>query len=174
MKHEASKINNSFKSRGFTMIELLVAISVFLIVIAIATTIFVNALRTQRATIALMNVNDNASLALEQMARELRTGSNFSSVASQINFTNAKGEAVTYRRNATTGVLERGVGDSFSAFTADNVNVKRFSIVLKGNVAGDGLAPQITIALSVAGRLKELQDVTVNLQTTVSARNIDT
>jgi prepilin-type N-terminal cleavage/methylation domain-containing protein len=60
--------------RGFTLIEVLVAIGVFSIVVAIATGGFVNSLRTQRQVASLISTQSNASLVLEQMAREMRTG----------------------------------------------------------------------------------------------------
>ena len=63
--------------KGFTMIELLVAMGLFVVVMGIASTVFVQSLRAQRSIVALMAANDNASLSLEQMMREIRTGSNF-------------------------------------------------------------------------------------------------
>ena len=54
---------------GFTLPELLVAMGLFLIVISIVAGAFVNSLRTQRATVELIAVNDNISLLLEQIAR---------------------------------------------------------------------------------------------------------
>lgn len=65
------KKNNS---QGFTLVEILVAMGVFTIVIAIATAGFVNSLRTQRQVASLISAQSNASLVLEQMAREIRTG----------------------------------------------------------------------------------------------------
>ena len=67
------KIHN----KAFTLVELLVAMSLFLILIGIATSGFIRVLRTQRAIVELMTINDNAVLTLEQMAREIRTGYHF-------------------------------------------------------------------------------------------------
>lgn len=60
--------------KGFTLIELLVAIALFSIVISIAVGGFVNALHTQREVTSLISTESNAGLALEQVAREVRTG----------------------------------------------------------------------------------------------------
>ncbi len=60
--------------KGFTLVELLVAIAVFAIVVTIASSGFVNALRTQRQVASLISTESNMSLVLEQMAREERTG----------------------------------------------------------------------------------------------------
>jgi prepilin-type N-terminal cleavage/methylation domain-containing protein len=71
MKNRYCKQNSQ---RGFTLIEMLVAIGVFAVVVAIATGGFVNSLRTQRQVASLISAQSNASLVLEQMAREIRTG----------------------------------------------------------------------------------------------------
>lgn len=60
--------------KGFTIVEMLVAIALFSIVTAIAVGGFTTALRTQRQVAALISVESNVSLAMEQMAREIRTG----------------------------------------------------------------------------------------------------
>jgi prepilin-type N-terminal cleavage/methylation domain-containing protein len=64
--------NNSPK--GFTLVEMLVAMGIFTIVVAIAIGGFINSLRTQRQVASLISAQSNASLVIEQMAREMRTG----------------------------------------------------------------------------------------------------
>jgi len=92
-------------SRGFTVAELLVAMSLFIIFLAVAVGAFVNIIRTQRALVVLMNVNNNTGLVLEQIMREVRTGYNFatstadgcpSGWSSTLNFQGPQGGAVTY------------------------------------------------------------------------------
>ncbi len=74
MKNHRHKKQNR---KGFTLIEMLVAIGIFSIVISIATGGFVSSLRTERQAAALISAQSNASLVLEQMAREIRTSSLF-------------------------------------------------------------------------------------------------
>src|SRR6185369_6212596 len=113
--NEKAKAPAGAAARGFTLIELLVAVSLFAIAVAIAAGGFVRALRTQRQLIALISANSSASLAIEQMAREMRTGFGFgctavAGVCDQISFTNASGEEVRYY--SEDGVLKRGTGTS--------------------------------------------------------------
>jgi prepilin-type N-terminal cleavage/methylation domain-containing protein len=60
--------------KGFTLIEMLVTVSLFAIIITIAVGGFTNAERTQRQVSALISAQSNVSLALEQMSRDIRTG----------------------------------------------------------------------------------------------------
>lgn len=64
-------------SRGFTLIELMVAFGIFSILLTVASGSFVRSLRIQRVSLQLMAVNDNMAITLEQMMREMRTGYNF-------------------------------------------------------------------------------------------------
>ena len=171
---DSDKFVASDRFKGFTMVELLIAMAIFVIVISIATGIFVQSLRSQRNIIGLMAINDNASSALEQMAREFRTGSLFSSLSpEELKFTNYLGQAVTYRWNSQNESLERGVGDDFKAITASDVKVRRANFILRGAESGDGLPTRVTAILSVGSGKRDLKDITTNLQTTVSARNLD-
>jgi len=156
------------------MVELLVAMSIFTIVVSIATGIFVRSLRTQRNIINLMAINDNASLAIEQMAREIRTGIKFSSpTETELNFTNYLNQAVTYRLNQSTLALERGVGGDFKPITASEVKIKKLRFILMGEQPNDGLATRVTVILSIGSDQRDLKDISTNIQTTVSARNFD-
>ena len=171
--------NKNRTEKAFTMIELLVAMTLFLVLMGIAAGSFVKTMRTQRAIVALMAVNDNASLTLEQMAREMRTGYHFSRIsATEIQFVNAYNIVVSYRLNINNGAIERGTTDQslithYEKITADNVKVNNFHFELSGETYGDGLQPRITIAMSVTGTNDFLGGISTNIQTTVSSRILD-
>ncbi len=60
--------------KGFTLVELMVTVGLFIIIITIAVGGFTNAVRTQRQVSSLISAQSNVSLVLEQMARQIRTG----------------------------------------------------------------------------------------------------
>lgn len=162
------------KNKGFTLAELLVAMSMFLVLIGIATGGFVRALRTQRATVELMAINDNAVLAIEQIAREMRTGRDFSEISgNELQFVNANGLTVLYRLN-DEGV-EKGIKDadtstvSYEKITADNVKVVDLNFTVFNE---PGYPPRVTVGLSVSGKNSYIKDVITNIQTTISSRAI--
>ena len=169
--------NFSGNQRGFTIMELLVAMGIFLILISIASSGFVSALRTQRELTGLISINDNVNLTLEQMMREIRTGYNFTKISqNELQFINSENKIIYYR--FIDGAIERGETDmltivTYRKITADNVRIKNFNIEVMGGAAADGYQPRITIAISIVGITKYLENVPVNVQMTVSSRTLD-
>lgn len=166
------KIKNLIESAsGFTIAELIVAMGVFLIIISIATGSFIQVLRTQRIIVSLLAANGNASLAMEQISREIRTGGVFSYVNGELHFTNSRNESVTYRLNSATEKLERSTGGiTFNEITADNVKLKNLTFVLFTGAPGNAYPARVTIVMRVGAAGVPFADAIVNLQATVSAR----
>lgn len=167
----------SGSKNGFTMVELLVSMGVFLILMSIVSGGFISALRTQKELVGLISINDNANLTLEQIMRELRTGYHFSKISeSEFEFVNSENIVVYYR--FVDGAIERGEMNAltfktYKKITADDVKIKNFNIEIMGGGAGDSYQPRITIAISIVGISKYLQNVPVNVQMTVSPRILD-
>ena len=120
------KINN----KGFTIVELLIAMSIFIILTSITAGGFINVLRNQRIVVALMAANDNMGLTIEQIAREIRTGYNFCKVSeSKFQFVNADDEVIRY--GFDSGGIIRGVSASFGDLSADCSEVANSSFIFK-------------------------------------------
>lgn len=173
-------------NKGFTIVELMVATSLFLVLLSVAILTFVQALRTQQTITELAAANDNATLSLEQMTREVRTGNTFEeSTSSLLRFNNYKGEKVNYKLitnlndisnpNDDTRSIGLCVGTchypnpvdtDFNAITAPEVKVDKLAFFLSGQSDTDNLATRVTIILSIAGP----KGIKVNLQSTTSPR----
>lgn len=171
---------------GFTIVELLVAMSLFLTVTGIATAGFIKAIRSQRAISNLIEVDNNASLTLEQMAREVRTGYTFNKISdTELQFASARGQKVGYRLNEEAierafkdGVTSEIDNSDYKKITADNVRITNFKITLSGESSGDALQPRVTVNLTVglsesAAANTGLESVSTNIQTTISSRILD-
>src|SRR3989344_3282315 len=174
-------------SEGFTLMELTVAMGVFAAAMAFATGAFVQALKTQRTVNHLMAVNSNASLAMEQIAREIRTGYYFGNTADAVScsdgdcwqnlkFKNHKGENVAYRSDANS--IQRGI---CSKVTCDNIGDFNFVDLTASNVSIGNLCfiktqtsfcdPwRITLLFKAGSAKPELSANMLNIQTTISAR----
>jgi prepilin-type N-terminal cleavage/methylation domain-containing protein len=195
--------------QGFTLIETLVAIAIFSTLVAIGVGGFAHAIHTQREVASFIATQSNASVALEEMAREMRTGFLFCTtpqvsgvqqlpgicspnVLSQgsgcvkngsiwtcnsiLDFYNAEGQEVDYElKNGGLSRSDNGQGGPFVSITGDNVTVNRLTFTIFGNTEGDYWPPRITVSLGVAPSSTDttIQNDVLNLQTTVSAREID-
>jgi len=167
-------------SLGFTVVELLVAMSIFAIFLGIAFGVFVQAVKGQRELTRFMAVQNNAGLVLEQMMREMRTGYWFceearpdpndpgklifpcESDADSITFVNHEGRDVSYTLNAGA-VKSSGVSLTSGEVRVDRL---RFIVTQQGDPC---VPPRITILMRVG--LVGAGDVApVNLETTVSSR----
>lgn len=190
MAQKLKTINSKLKTEGgFTLVDLLVGIGLFAVVSSIALGGLARVLRTQRQVAALVAANNNASLALEQMARETRTGHLFcaddpvngggtvslcpAGRDDVIAFINAKGDTVSYRLSG--GAIERWVNSVgvFEPITGQNVLVQYLRFLLLGNVWNDGQQTRVTVAVGIGTRELGVSDAVVRLQTTISPRELD-
>ncbi len=171
MKNINQKLN-----RGFTLIELVIASSLFMIVALIASGAFVESLKNQRDVRDLTSANNNASQALEAMAREIRTGQDFvSSTASELNFKNYRSQQVSYKllSDFTIAKCEEpvscaGATATYTPITSKKYKVSALNFYYQGIQDGDSLPPRITISITIEG----VRNQSVTLQTTVSSKNL--
>lgn len=164
------------RARGFTLVEMVIAISIIGVMAAYGSSMFSDVFRTTRMVDASQTSADQARYALERIARELRevqyvtgTGYNVTSTmspgASSVAFTNANGVAIaiawsgstlTLTRAGTSATLATGVGSfSLDFLTLDNVATTspaalRFVVVKLGvtdATSGQSVTQQTRIAL---------------------------
>ena len=180
--------------RGFTLIEVIIVLGIFVILISIAIGGFIDSLRGQRVVVGLMEINDNMGIVLEQMSREIRLGYNFVPAANQLQFQNSKGENVLYKLNLEGDDLnpkkysmEKSVnGAAFESITAENIKIANFNVVACGeNIdsisfplsscgVGGIFQPRITLSMRITGKGKDVHieklGVYNEIQTTISSR----
>ncbi len=162
------------KLEGFTLMELMIALGIFVIVIIVVVSIFIHSVKINRTISKRIAAIDNVSLVVEQIAREIRTGVRFGQireidgkVGEGFSFVNYKGETVNYKLSG--GVIKKRVrlGDNmihdFLPITSANVKINRLIFLSSFQ------PPRITIVVEASGGpfAKPL-----NLQTTVGARLI--
>ncbi len=172
------------KNKAFVLIELIVALGIFSIIMAITTGGFINFLKTQRQTSSFAFVNNTLSVVLEQMTKEIRTGKNFSvdgvpcQPQSAISFDNAKGKHVIYYLES--GTVKRGESATViltdcslgQAITGSKVSVGYLKFIVLNNQSGSGYPPRITVLVGANPNNEYASIYSVNLQTTVSSRKL--
>lgn len=184
--------------RGYTLIEILVAISIFFIVIAAPTGLFVGSLKGQQKALSTQELLDNVSYNLEYISRALRMakkdlvgdcieeGSNYEnpgpkiSKISKIRFLNYRGHCQEFLlHNDRLGIKistdedEENLGE-FLPLTSDDLEIESVKFQLSGQEQGDIFQPQATIFLKIRGKglSPELQPE-IKIQTTITQRNLD-
>lgn len=187
-----SKIQNPKTKKGYTLIEVLVAVTIFSFIIAGPTGLFITSLRGQRKALATMEIVDNSSYALEYISRALRmakkdldgfcisTGSNYQNPGgdiSKIRFLNYQGLCQEF--SSSTGQLgERKSSDKtagnlgqFLALTPTDLEITFLKFQLTGQTQDDDLQPRVTILFEIRKRTQP--ETKIRLQTTISQRNLD-
>lgn len=185
--------------RGFTMIELLVSISVFAVIVAIVSGIFITSLRSNRTSVALITANSDGQLALEQMTRMIRKGNKEDFIVSKVDSDGADtlnydelaykcisfiydGKFITYRWDKAGRKLESNIVSISSGPPNCNTDDGIFNEIISENLrvdfadfkmSGQGDSyPLITIVLRVGAKktLITSSQAFINLQTSVSPR----
>ncbi len=172
------------RNAGFTIVELLVALSVFSIAMSIIGGLFIQTIHTQKILGAVIEASSNTGLMFEQMSRELRLGYNFttSSVpcsaalpdfATGVAFRRFRGTTTTvvvYEWNRTSSTLERTeeMGNTVPV-TSPDVAANR--ACFRVDQGGSPKNPwRITIIGNISPRNLEVEGRAANLETTVSSR----
>lgn len=158
---------NLIRQHGFTIIELIVAMGLFAILTAIAVAAFTRALRSERWLTAMMSVDANASIVLEQMAREIRTGYNFPAEGpyTSLSFTSSQNEGtgVSYALDGDGAITRNG-----DPMTSGNVRVSMLNFFITQENPCDPWRVTIVIRVGQASVSDAEDDVPI--QTTVSSR----
>ncbi len=180
--------------KGYTLIEIMVAVGIFFIIIASPTGFFVGSLKAQQKVLSSQELIDNMSYGLEYMSRALRmakkddidginclagTKVNYELTHSGngIKFRNYNDQCQEFYLDLATGrIKEDRTGYSEPLFlTSDDTYIEVFEISLVGETQLDDLQPKVTMFFEVKGSRsgkEELQPL-MKLQTTISQRNLD-
>src|SRR3989344_6805560 len=77
ISYKSNKKNYSFPTRGFSLVEILVALSIFSIVMTIGTAAVLVIVDANQKSQSLGSVMTNLNIALEGMSKNIRTGINY-------------------------------------------------------------------------------------------------
>ena len=168
-------------SGGYSLIELLVAISVFVVVLSVNSNIFLNAVRGQGKAITTQNVSDNARYAMEVMARELRvarvTSLPADGVVNDITFISGSQN----RLNKSIRFFLSGGSVMFDDDTTDANPAKSITSTQNVNVTGltftinnQAVQPRVTVVLKIESKGSQVSTYNnIVLQTTISPRELN-
>lgn len=184
------KLNN----RGFTLIEVMVSVSIFSIVMLVATGSVFSIVEANKKTHSLKSVMTNLNFALESMARDMRVGLKYS--CNGAGDCSAGGTEFIYKANRSVDgngsydvsdandrieyslsgerLMRRvyGSGAPAYAITAEEIHITSMKFYATGTATGDGKQPKVVLTIRGYAGVGTTRSE-FNIQTTVSQRAID-
>lgn len=143
--------------RGFSLVELIVAVGLFTIIMTLASGAYLVMIGINRQAQGIATGINNLSFALETMMYNIRTGTNYDCgglndcQVNSFSFTNSKGRAVTYRFSGTSIQEEKEEitgGTTISTLTDSSMSISTLTFYVFGAAkppAGDYSQPRVTI-----------------------------
>lgn len=187
-------------SRGFTLIELMVSLTVFSIVMVVSVGTLLIMIDSNAKAQALYSSSVNLSFALDSMTRELRTGYKYECRTTMVSHASAlptgrgdcdtagspgvfiaftrerDGVRMAYQLNGSSLEQKIGSGD-WLTITSEDVVVNIFEMVVTNTatVSGGGDGEQPIINLKVRGYVNNGldQDTDFNIQSHIVERRLD-
>jgi prepilin-type N-terminal cleavage/methylation domain-containing protein len=155
----------SSRSAGFTLIEVVITLIVIGVLATIGATIMSSGFRSYFLGREIAQDDAQGRLALERMARELRTVRGTAdltiAVGNQVSFIDVDGNSIAYRRNAGASQLERsqtGVAGTYQPL-ADNVSDLQITYLRNDGINLESTTPALVYYITV--------------QLTVSTQNVN-
>jgi prepilin-type N-terminal cleavage/methylation domain-containing protein len=190
-KFYSKKIDKRF-ARGFTLVELLVAMAVFMVVITISLGSIVSILDAGRKARSLKSVMTNLNFTFEVLSRDLKFGNNyycgvttqsswtpqnctgsFVPPASGITFITSDGIPTIYRLNGTQLEKSTDYGVTYTGITSPDIIIQDLKFFVFGAGTGDNAQPRVLILIRGYAGTKPTAQSSFVLQTTVSQRGIE-
>ena len=163
--------NKNNNKAGFTIIETMIAVALFLIVVTIGMGSLLNTVSLQQKSQDMRSIMDNLSFIMEDMSRNLRTGYSYNGGGTQISFTASSGSIWVY--TITPPNIFRSIGGQSVQLNPEEVKINgTSSFTIIGSNLGDNLQPFVTIKLVGKITYKGV-DTPFSLQTSVSQRLAD-
>ncbi len=166
------------KEKGFTLVESLVAITVFLAVVTITGGIYIGLVRQERRLYAFLKTENSIRFALDYMGRDIRMaksydefeGTNtFPNGGTSLSFVDYNGQSTSYEFREKGIFISRGAGGNSLSLLADTIEVNYLKFYITNNTPGDK-QPAVTIALEATDKNTGFK---YSLETAVTPRNLN-
>ena len=174
------------KEHGFTLVEMLVALVVFVLIGGVAFNLLVSSIAGQRTALANQAVVDQVSSAAEYMSRVIRQAKKdlidqCLTTGTHLNYEISGGgqtlrlldkEGICREFSFASGAIQErkspdGTAAGFEAaipLTSNNIVIQGLWFFMQGEVQTDNLQPRVTFFIDAQG---------LQLQTTISQRKFD-
>lgn len=191
--------NKSTTNKGFSLIEMLVAVALFTSVMLIGVSALLSLMDANKKAQSLNSVMNNLNFALESMSRNMRVGTTYhcetgntvppdidqvkdcASGGKLVGFEASGGDSgdpndqFVYRVNGTQLEMSKSSGSpgTFIAITAPEVIIDSFFFYVDGTSPSDNFQPRIVMTIQGSAGVGDKVKTKFNLQTMVSQRVLD-
>ena len=175
--------------RGFTLLEMIVAVGLFSIVMVIVTGAYLSLVALDRQARATSSTVSNLSFALDSMTRALRTGrayncgspiddaGNCPAGGNSMSYTDSSGQTVTYllKSDGTIGQCTTTpcLQATATSLTDPSITVQSLTFYIRGGGVGDNLQPQVTIVMKGTMPTGTGTTATFDIQTSATQRLLE-
>jgi len=184
-------------NKSYTLIEILMAVSIFTIIMAAPTGFLVGSLKGQQKALASQKLFDNTSYSLEYISRALRMAKKElstepatacllegSTILYGYNYQITRGETglkfINYKEECQEFFLEgsrlkESKDGTENYLTSEDLEITSLNFKLSGQAQTDTDQPRVALFLEIKGgkELKEELQPLIKIQTTISQRNLD-
>ena len=186
------------KSSGFTLIEMIVALSIFTVVMTVALGSLLSVISANKKSQAIQSLMTNLNFAIDDISRNARVGTtyhcsplgssakkdkprNCSSGGDLFAFEATDGDSsddsdqVVYKFNDTTNAIEKSTdsGANYVRITEDRITIENLEFYVLGASNTDKNQPRVVIVVrGVAGTQSGIM-TDFNIETMVTQRSLD-
>ncbi len=193
----SSTIRFQRSNGGFSLIEIMVSVSLFAVVMTISVGSLLSLIDANRKAQALNSVMNNLNFALENMSRNIRVGNTYhcsilSSVPANLDttkdcvnggilfaFEGAKGDTASSMDQIVFRFVDNRIeksidgGTTFIAITASEVTIDDMKFYVVGTTRGDSFQPRVVMTIQGTAGISSKSETSFSLQTTVTQRVLD-
>ncbi|PIX29195.1 MAG: hypothetical protein COZ64_00800 [Candidatus Brennerbacteria bacterium CG_4_8_14_3_um_filter_43_14] len=157
---------------GFTLPEMLVAFTIFSMVISVTSAVFLNVSRSYRIASGFFNAQQTMRYAMELMTYEVKEGAQYEMpTQNQFRFTDENNKSILYFVNDEQ-LMRKEDAAAPIPFTDTRLRVTGFSVVIPAS--NPGVQPRVTFLITIAPKTDtgNMGDLAFTLQTTITQRKI--
>ena len=166
------------KNQGFTLVETMVALFLFIILITITGNVFLTGLNNQRRAFAIQSMLENVNLITESLTKEIRVADIIhtpdticpAGSSTQLAFHHPQNGEISYVLQ--NGDLIKTVEGASDRLNSGTVRFSGLGFCIVGTAYGDGLQPRVTIFGTVTSTQSNQEALQIPFQTTISPRLI--
>lgn len=179
--------NKTNSKKGFTLIEIMVSLSVFIVIMTVSLGSILSILDANDKSKTKKTAMDNLNFALESISRTTRFGTNYycgvtstnpppaldcNGGGSSLSFRASDGTLVVY--SLSSGRIMKTVNGSASPVTSSETTISRLTFYVFNSAAFPDLGqPKVVMLVSGSTGNKTSTQSVFNLQTLMSQRKID-